>query len=66
MVHGSKKRPKVKDTLELIDYARRCLISFYILRFNRVDTNIPTKDLKQDLLQEIDQAIMMAHRNHFR
>jgi hypothetical protein len=40
-------------------YARRCLISFYILCFNRVGTkNIPTKDLYQDLLQEIDQAII--------
>jgi hypothetical protein len=38
-------------------YARRCLISIYILCFNRVGTNIPTKDLKQDLLQEIDQAM---------
>jgi len=40
-------------------YARRCLISFYILCFNRVGTkNILTKDLYQDLLQEIDQAII--------
>ena len=40
-------------------YARRCLISFYILCFNRVGTkNIPTKDLNQDLLQEFDQAII--------
>ncbi len=40
-------------------YARRCLISIYILCFNRVGTkNIPTKDLNQDLLQEIDQAII--------
>jgi hypothetical protein len=30
----------------------------YILCFNRVGTNIPTKDLKQGLLQEIDQAMI--------
>ena len=53
-----QKRPKIEDTLELIVYARRCLISIYILCFNRVGTNIPTKELKQDLLQEIDQAMI--------
>jgi Apea-like HEPN len=58
IVHGSKKRPKVEDTLELIVYARRCLISFYILCFNCIGTNTPTKDLKQELLQEIDQAMI--------
>jgi hypothetical protein len=58
IVHGSRKRPPVEDTLELIVYARQCLISFYILCFNRIGTNTPTKDLKQDLLQEIDQAMI--------
>lgn len=38
IVHGSRKRPKVEDTLELIVYARRCLLSFYILCFNRIGT----------------------------
>jgi hypothetical protein len=55
----ASKRPKIEDTLELVVYARRCLISFYILCFYRVGTkNIPTKDLNQDLLQEIEQAII--------
>ena len=59
IVHGFKIRPNIEDTLELVVYARRCLISFYILCFNRVGTkNIPTKDLNQDLLQEIDQAMI--------
>jgi hypothetical protein len=33
-------------------------MSFYILCFNRVGTNIPAKALKQDLLLEIDQAMI--------
>jgi hypothetical protein len=55
----ASKRPKIEDTLELVVYARRSLISFYILCFYRVGTkNIPTKDLNQNLLQEIEQAII--------
>ncbi len=33
IIHGSEKRPKIKDNgrQELIVYARKCIISFYIL-----------------------------------
>jgi hypothetical protein len=39
-------------------YATRCLISFYVFCFNGIVTNTPTKDLRQDLLKEIDQAMI--------
>ena len=48
IVHGSRKRPKVEDILELIVYARRCLLSFYILCFNRIGTQtLPPRILSE-------------------
>jgi hypothetical protein len=52
------KKTQTRRYTRAYRYARRCVISFYILCFNRVGTNIPAKDLKQDLLQEIDQAMI--------
>jgi hypothetical protein len=60
----SKTFSRLKELYYLRRYTKAYLlckkmpISFYILCFNRISTNTPMKDLKQDLLQEIDQAMI--------
>lgn len=43
IIHGSEKRTKIRIRQELIIYARRRLLSFYILCPNRIDASAPTK-----------------------
>jgi hypothetical protein len=65
IIHGSEKRSKIKDNdkQELIVYARKCLISFYILLSSYdISTSTPKKNLKQTLLQEVDIAMIDSSR----
>lgn len=65
-IHGSEKRTKIKDNdrQELIVYARKYLISFYILLSSyHICTSTPNKNLKQTLLQEIDMVMIDSSRS---